>query len=70
MSVIAVAGGTGSIGRAVVEAILEQQKYKLVILARKVHMPFMIIGVALTPEIGKQRVSPDYRREYYRGRLL
>lgn len=35
MSVVAVAGGTGSIGRAIVDAIVAQKKYELVILGRK-----------------------------------
>jgi nucleoside-diphosphate-sugar epimerase len=36
MSVIAVAGGTGKLGRTIVEAILEQGKHRVVVLARLV----------------------------------
>lgn len=36
MTVIAVAGGTGGVGRAVVESILATQKYEVKIFSRKV----------------------------------
>lgn len=36
MSVVAVAGGTGSIGRSVVEEIVADGKYEVIVLSRKV----------------------------------
>lgn len=36
MSVVAVAGGTGSIGRAIVDAIIAQGKYEVIVLGRNV----------------------------------
>ncbi|KAL5346087.1 hypothetical protein ACLOAV_009118 [Pseudogymnoascus australis] len=35
MVTVAVAGRTGSIGRAIVEAITEGRKHKIIVLARK-----------------------------------
>lgn len=36
MVTVAVAGGTGGIGRTIVETLVEQGKHKVVILSRKV----------------------------------
>lgn len=41
MIVVAVAGGTGGIGRAIVNSIIRNAKHKVVILARKVSLRFM-----------------------------
>ena len=38
MSVVAVAGGTGSLGRTIVDAIKEAGKFEVVILAREVSL--------------------------------
>lgn len=39
MVTVAVAGGTGGIGRTIVEELVSQQKHKLLILGRKVNLP-------------------------------
>lgn len=39
MTIIAVAGGAGKLGRAIVEAIVENGQHKVVILAREVSIP-------------------------------
>jgi methanogenic corrinoid protein MtbC1 len=36
MVVVAVAGGTGNVGRAIVETLLESAKHKVIVLGRKV----------------------------------
>lgn len=36
MSIIAVAGGTGKLGRAIVEALVAEGKHKALILSREV----------------------------------
>lgn len=36
MAVIAVAGGTGSIGRSIVEAVVEAGNFEVIVLSRKV----------------------------------
>jgi uncharacterized protein YbjT (DUF2867 family) len=38
MSVVAVAGGTGKLGRTIVEAIIEHGEHKVVVLARTVRI--------------------------------
>lgn len=40
MVTVAVAGGTGGIGRAIVEVIAEGGKHKIIVLARKVSSKF------------------------------
>ena len=35
MATVLVAGGTGSIGRAIVEALVEQGKFGVIVLGRK-----------------------------------
>lgn len=35
MATVLVAGGTGSIGRAIVEALVEQSNFKIIVLGRK-----------------------------------
>lgn len=35
MATVLVAGGTGSIGRAIVEALVEQGKFDVIVLGRK-----------------------------------
>ncbi|KAM0255928.1 hypothetical protein ACHAQJ_005329 [Trichoderma viride] len=37
MSVVAVAGGTGNVGRTIVETLAESSKYKVIVLGRKAH---------------------------------
>lgn len=37
MAIIAVAGGAGKLGRAIVEAIVEQGQHTVVVLAREVN---------------------------------
>jgi len=39
MSVIAVAGGTGKVGRAIVDALVSQGKHKVIVLSRQVSQP-------------------------------
>ncbi|KAM0468511.1 hypothetical protein ACHAP7_010809 [Fusarium lateritium] len=53
MSVVAVAGGSGSIGRSVVEAILADGKFEVVILSRKV-------DPELEKTLGVRIVAVDY----------
>lgn len=36
MSVVAVAGGTGNVGRTIVETLAQSSKHKVIVLARKV----------------------------------
>ncbi|KAF1734739.1 hypothetical protein CRV24_006285 [Beauveria bassiana] len=49
MQVVAVAGGTGKLGRTIVEAILQSSKYEVIILSRK-----------LGKDIGAPIVPTDY----------
>lgn len=42
MGVVAVAGGTGHMGRSIVDALVASKKHKTVILSRKVGNPFII----------------------------
>jgi len=44
--VVAVAGGTGGLGRTIVEAIIETKKFEVVILARQV--PFTGVHSIMT----------------------
>jgi uncharacterized protein YbjT (DUF2867 family) len=40
MRIVAVAGGTGSVGQTIVEALVAYDKHKVVVLTRKVsHLP-------------------------------
>jgi hypothetical protein len=39
MVVVAVAGGTGGVGRTIVETLLHNPRYKTIVLARKVRYP-------------------------------
>jgi uncharacterized protein YbjT (DUF2867 family) len=51
MAIIAVAGGTGQMGRAVVDALIASGKHKTIILSRKVSMlrSCMVITRVLRP---------------------
>ncbi|PMB64031.1 hypothetical protein BM221_010197 [Beauveria bassiana] len=49
MQVVAVAGGTGKLGRTIVEAILQSSEYEVIILSRK-----------LEKDIGAPIVPTDY----------
>ncbi|KFY94348.1 hypothetical protein V500_03321 [Pseudogymnoascus sp. VKM F-4518 (FW-2643)] len=53
MSVVAVAGGTGSIGRAIVEAIIAQGKYEVIVLGRNSNKE-------LEESLGTRVISADY----------
>ncbi|KFZ17630.1 hypothetical protein V502_04503 [Pseudogymnoascus sp. VKM F-4520 (FW-2644)] len=53
MSVVAVAGGTGSIGRAIVEAIIAQGKYEVIVLGRNSNNE-------LEESLGTRVISADY----------
>lgn len=39
MVVVAVAGGTGGVGRTIVETLRQNPRYKTIVLARKVRYP-------------------------------
>lgn len=43
MVVVAVAGGTGSMGRTIVETLLQDPRHKTIVLARKVRCPALFI---------------------------
>ncbi|KAK5651245.1 hypothetical protein OQA88_12653 [Cercophora sp. LCS_1] len=53
MAIIAVAGGTGNVGRAIVDAILATRKHQVFILSRKAN-------AALSAEIGATILAVDY----------
>lgn len=38
MVVVAVAGGTGNVGRTIVETLLQSNKHQVIVLARKVSL--------------------------------
>lgn len=48
-SLIAVAGGTGNLGRTIVEAIVADGKFEVVILARKVRLIHLLVLIAVGP---------------------
>ncbi|EJP63771.1 nmrA-like family protein [Beauveria bassiana ARSEF 2860] len=54
MQVVAVAGGTGKLGRTIVEAILQSSKYEVIILSRKPD-----------PQLGKDIGAPIVPTDYY-----
>lgn len=45
MSVIAVAGGTGKLGRAIVDALVSEGKHTTVVLAREVREPCRVLNL-------------------------
>lgn len=52
MVVVAIAGGTGNVGRTIVDAFKEDGKHEVIILARKVSeavLPSLADTVSLTP---------------------
>lgn len=57
MTVIAVAGGAGKLGRAIVEALVEQGKHNVVVLAREVSTILIrnINENVLIPLLGQRR---------------
>lgn len=42
MVVVAIAGGTGAVGRNIVQGLIEQQKHEVIILSRTVSMQTLI----------------------------
>lgn len=48
-SLIAVAGGTGNLGRTIVEAIVADGKFEVVILGRKVRLIDLLVLIAVGP---------------------
>lgn len=40
-NVVAVAGGTGQLGRAVVERLIASNKFQVIVLAREVSYPYI-----------------------------
>lgn len=38
MTIIAVAGGTGGVGRTIVETLVQQAKHQVILLTRGVHI--------------------------------
>ena len=72
MVVVAVAGGTGAVGRNIVEALIAQGKHEVIILSRTVSMPLLIqlpiteltsskANAAKEKEIGARLVATDYK---------
>ncbi|KAI8722875.1 NAD(P)-bd-dom domain-containing protein [Fusarium sp. LHS14.1] len=53
MTTVLVAGGTGSIGRAIVEALVEQGKFKVIVLGRKSNAEF-------EERLGAKVIASDY----------
>jgi aspartate-semialdehyde dehydrogenase len=52
MVVVAVAGGTGNIGRTIRDAFQDQPAHKAVVLARKVGFSYSaVIGKAILPKM-------------------
>lgn len=47
MSTIAIAGGTGQLGRALVDALVAQGKYKVIVLAREVSISLLALVYSL-----------------------
>ena len=43
MKVIAVAGGTGHVGRTIVETLVQSPSFKVIVLGRKVNLPRLAI---------------------------
>jgi uncharacterized protein YbjT (DUF2867 family) len=61
MGVVAVAGGTGNMGRTIVDALVASKKHKTVILSRKVGNPCIIF---FTPTVSyHSQPNPDLERE-------
>lgn len=54
-SIVAVAGGTGSLGRAIVEALVSNGKFEVLVLAREVsHCVYNARSIAYTSLIGQR----------------
>jgi NAD(P)-dependent dehydrogenase (short-subunit alcohol dehydrogenase family) len=71
MTVIAVAGGAGKLGRAIVEALVEQGQHTVVALAREVIIIVMhyLATNYLTQILGQRCTrSPGYHRGLHRRR--
>lgn len=47
MSTIAIAGGTGQLGRALVDALVAQGKYEVIVLARGVSISLLALVSSL-----------------------
>ncbi|CAH0055971.1 unnamed protein product [Clonostachys solani] len=64
MGVVAVAGGTGSMGRTIVEALVATKKHKTVVLSRKVGNTFIIISPTSNPDLEKELGVPIIAVDY------
>ena len=47
LPIVAVAGGTGSLGRAIVESLVASHRYNVFVLARKVSPPMSFDGLTI-----------------------
>ena len=59
MVVVAIAGGTGGVGRTVSDAIMEAGEHKAIVLSRTVSLAYSIAGDAAILNLCRQQLLPQ-----------